>query len=219
MQLDVAVEEDDREPPAEKTMKAAMNRDMEKRATARLVASELQESTKVRLQCADLDQKLMVGLFSKVLPCDLVQPGSVLGHRQPLRKPVSRLQERFRSLIKVGSHHIMEKDTKSPRTENATETNEKMTEEPRLKPTDEIGLVLETSEDLEIFPTFQSMNLKEPLLRGIYGHGYDKPSPIQQRAVVPIVKGRDVIVQSQAGTGKTAVFCIGSLQILVVTSN
>lgn len=80
---------------------------------------------------------------------------------------------------------------------------------------DEVGMVLETSEDLEIFPTFESMGLKEPLLRGIHGHGFEKPSPIQQRAIVPIVKGRDVIVQSQAGTGKTAVFWIGSLQILV----
>lgn len=75
-------------------------------------------------------------------------------------------------------------------------------------------IVLESSEDLEIFRTFDSMNLKEPLLRGIYAHGYEKPSPIQQRAIIPIIKGRDVIVQSQAGTGKTAVFCIGSLQVV-----
>lgn len=75
-------------------------------------------------------------------------------------------------------------------------------------------ILLESSEDLEIYRTFDSMSLKEPLLRGIYAHGYEKPSPIQQRAIIPIVKGRDVIVQSQAGTGKTAVFCIGSLQVV-----
>ena len=51
-------------------------------------------------------------------------------------------------------------------------------------------------------PTFASMNLKPDLLRGIYGHGFEKPSAIQQRAVRPIVRGRDVIAQSQSGTGK-----------------
>ena len=34
---------------------------------------------------------------------------------------------------------------------------------------------------------------------------------MQQRAVAPILRGRDVIVQSQSGTGKTAVFCLGAL--------
>ena len=41
--------------------------------------------------------------------------------------------------------------------------------------------------------------------------GFEKPSAIQQRAIVPIIKGRDVIAQSQSGTGKTGVFCIGVL--------
>lgn len=42
--------------------------------------------------------------------------------------------------------------------------------------------------------------------------GFDKPSAVQQRAIMPIKSGRDVIVQSQSGTGKTAVFCLGALQ-------
>jgi ATP-dependent RNA helicase len=42
--------------------------------------------------------------------------------------------------------------------------------------------------------------------------GFDKPSAVQQRAIMPIISGRDVIVQSQSGTGKTAVFCLGALQ-------
>jgi hypothetical protein len=53
-----------------------------------------------------------------------------------------------------------------------------------------------------VCPTFASMKLKPALLRGIYGHGFEKPSAIQQRAVRPIVRGRDVIAQSQSGTGK-----------------
>ena len=59
---------------------------------------------------------------------------------------------------------------------------------------------------------FEKMGLKEDLLRGIFAFGFRKPSAIQQRAIVPIMSGRDVIAQSQSGTGKTAVMCIGSLQ-------
>ena len=39
---------------------------------------------------------------------------------------------------------------------------------------------------------------------------------MQQRAIIPIISGRDVIVQSQSGTGKTAVFCLGALQRIEV---
>ena len=70
----------------------------------------------------------------------------------------------------------------------------------------------ETSDDVEAIPSFDQMGLREDLLRGVYGYGFDKPSAIQQRSIIPIIKGRDVIVQSQSGTGKTAVFSIGSLQ-------
>jgi len=60
--------------------------------------------------------------------------------------------------------------------------------------------------------TFDEMNLKEDLLRGIYAYGFEKPSTIQQRAILPIVKGNDTIAQAQSGTGKTATFSIGTLQ-------
>ena len=43
------------------------------------------------------------------------------------------------------------------------------------------------------------MNLKEELLRGIYAYGFEKPSAIQQRAILPCVKGHDVIAQAQSG--------------------
>lgn len=62
--------------------------------------------------------------------------------------------------------------------------------------------------------TFDDMQLKPDLLRGIYAYGYERPSAIQQRAIRPIVQGRDVIAQSQSGTGKTAVFSIAALQLL-----
>ena len=52
------------------------------------------------------------------------------------------------------------------------------------------------------------MQLKPDLLKGVYAYGFEKPSAIQQRAIRPIIRGRDVIAQSQSGTGKTAVFII-----------
>jgi translation initiation factor 4A len=61
------------------------------------------------------------------------------------------------------------------------------------------------------------MNLREELLRGIYAYGFEKPSAIQQRAIVPVLKTRDVIAQAQSGTGKTATFAISILQRLDVS--
>jgi len=66
----------------------------------------------------------------------------------------------------------------------------------------------------EIVDNFDRMNLREDLLRGIYAYGFEKPSAIQQRAVLPLTKGHDIIAQAQSGTGKTATFTIGILQQL-----
>jgi translation initiation factor 4A len=63
----------------------------------------------------------------------------------------------------------------------------------------------------ESVDSFDDLNLKEDLLRGIYGYGYEKPSIIQQKGVLPLLKGRDTIAQAQSGTGKTATFSIASL--------
>ncbi|KAL6530731.1 hypothetical protein OROGR_012794 [Orobanche gracilis] len=66
----------------------------------------------------------------------------------------------------------------------------------------------------EVFDSFDAMSLQENLLRGIYAYGFEKPSAIQQRGIVPFCKGLDVIQQAQSGTGKTATFCSGILQQL-----
>lgn len=58
---------------------------------------------------------------------------------------------------------------------------------------------------------FDLMGLNDTLLRGIYSHGFETPSTIQQKGIVPVSKGLDVIGQAQSGTGKTATFAIGSL--------
>lgn len=59
--------------------------------------------------------------------------------------------------------------------------------------------------------TFDEMGLSEDLLKGIYCYGFEKPSYIQQRAVMPLYRGKDIIAQSQSGTGKTGAFLIGSI--------
>ena len=61
------------------------------------------------------------------------------------------------------------------------------------------------------------MNLREELLRGIFAYGFEKPSAIQQRAIMPVLKGHDVIAQAQSGTGKTATFSISILQQLDIS--
>merc|ERR1711935_1048838 len=69
----------------------------------------------------------------------------------------------------------------------------------------------------EVCENFDDMHLREELLRGIYAYGFEKPSAIQQRAIVPCVKGHDVIARAQSGTGKTATFSITILQKLDVS--
>ena len=62
--------------------------------------------------------------------------------------------------------------------------------------------------------SWDDLDAKMPLLRGIYAHGFEAPSPIQRRAILPIFQGKDVIAQAQSGTGKTACFSIGILQLI-----
>ncbi|KAK5008736.1 translation initiation factor eIF4A [Elasticomyces elasticus] len=64
----------------------------------------------------------------------------------------------------------------------------------------------------EVTDSFDNMNLKSELLRGIYAYGFERPSAIQQRAIMPVIKGNDVIAQAQSGTGKTATFSVSVLQ-------
>uniref|UniRef100_A0A915KXQ1 RNA helicase n=1 Tax=Romanomermis culicivorax TaxID=13658 RepID=A0A915KXQ1_ROMCU len=71
--------------------------------------------------------------------------------------------------------------------------------------------VIESNYDV-VVETFDGLSLKEPLLRGIYAYGFEKPSAIQQRAILPCIERRDVIAQAQSGTGKTATFTIAILQ-------
>ena len=53
---------------------------------------------------------------------------------------------------------------------------------------------IETNWD-SVVESFDDMKLKEELLRGIYAHGFEKPSAIQQRGIMPVISGKDVIAQ------------------------
>ena len=64
---------------------------------------------------------------------------------------------------------------------------------------------------IQEYKTFEDMNLSDEVLRGIYSIGYENPSAIQRLVIHPLIniKNRDIIAQSQSGTGKTAAFGIG----------
>ena len=67
---------------------------------------------------------------------------------------------------------------------------------------------------LLVADSFDAMGLRDNLLRGIFSYGFETPSAIQQKAILPMTSGKDIIAQAQSGTGKTATFCIGILQQL-----
>jgi superfamily II DNA/RNA helicase len=67
--------------------------------------------------------------------------------------------------------------------------------------------------------SWDDLDLNPKLLRGIFAYGFEKPSPIQQKAIKPIILRRDVVAQAQSGTGKTATFTIGALSNVDTTIN
>ena len=61
---------------------------------------------------------------------------------------------------------------------------------------------------------WDDLNCDMKLIRGIYSYGFEKPSPIQQKSIKPIIDKKDVIAQAQSGTGKTGCFAIASLALI-----
>ena len=53
---------------------------------------------------------------------------------------------------------------------------------------------------------WDELDIDPSILRGIYAYGFEKPSPIQCKAVSPMLSERDIIAQAQSGTGKTGCF-------------
>jgi len=75
-----------------------------------------------------------------------------------------------------------------------------------------------TTPDEMVIEEWCDLDIHPDLLRSIYACGYEKPSPIQRKAIFPILHKKDVIGQAQSGTGKTATFSIGALALVDVSS-
>jgi translation initiation factor 4A len=64
---------------------------------------------------------------------------------------------------------------------------------------------------------WDDIDLKDEVLRGIYAYGFETPSDIQKKAIIPMIKKKDLIAQAQSGSGKTGTFTISTLQMIDVT--
>lgn len=71
-----------------------------------------------------------------------------------------------------------------------------------------------TSSSVDEITNWNDLNIKENLLRGIFSFGFENPSPIQKRAIKPIIEKNDVIAQAQSGTGKTGAFTISTIEVV-----
>lgn len=60
--------------------------------------------------------------------------------------------------------------------------------------------------------SFETMKLRRDLLKGIFGNGWAKPSQLQQKIILPLIEGKDVIINGQAGTGKSGSHTIACLE-------
>jgi translation initiation factor 4A len=69
------------------------------------------------------------------------------------------------------------------------------------------------------FTNWDDYDMDDKILRGIYAYGYDTPSPIQKKAIQPIIDGHDIIAQAQSGTGKTGAFSVALLNKVDDTLN
>jgi translation initiation factor 4A len=76
-----------------------------------------------------------------------------------------------------------------------------------------------TNEKINNYESFEELGLSSETLKGIYAFGFEKPSKIQQKAIKPLIDGRNMIAQSQSGTGKTGTFVIGCIERIDKTLN
>ena len=69
------------------------------------------------------------------------------------------------------------------------------------------------------YKSFDEMGINDEILRGIYSFGFEKPSPVQEKAIVPMMAGHDLLAQAQSGTGKTGTFVIGGISRIDPSKN
>jgi len=78
---------------------------------------------------------------------------------------------------------------------------------------------INNEENIKIINSWDNFDMNPDILRGIYSYGFEKPSPIQSKAILPIQNGLDIIAQAQSGTGKTAAFTVGALTRVNISEN
>lgn len=78
---------------------------------------------------------------------------------------------------------------------------------------------IQESDSVPKIKSFDEMPIRGELLRGIYGYGFEHPSTIQSKAIVPMASDSDLLAQAQSGTGKTGTYSIGLLQRVKETQN
>jgi len=71
---------------------------------------------------------------------------------------------------------------------------------------------LKMDEDIKEYETWDDMDLKDEVLRGLWGADFNYPSKIQSTSIVPMKEGYDIIAQAQSGSGKTPAFLTGILE-------
>lgn len=97
--------------------------------------------------------------------------------------------------------------------------NKHITENAKIETTEQLEETNNLKCEYNELNNWDDMNLLPDILRGIYAYGYETPSPIQKKAIKPMLDGRDVIAQAQSGTGKTATFTIGALMSIDKTNH
>ena len=64
--------------------------------------------------------------------------------------------------------------------------------------------------------TFSEIGLHPAILKALTDSGYSEPTPVQQQAIPAALEGRDLLVSSQTGSGKTAAFMLPALHRFAV---
>ena len=72
--------------------------------------------------------------------------------------------------------------------------------------------MMDIKDETKEIEKWDEFGLSDDLLRGVYAYGFEAPSNIQKKAILPIIQKKDVIAQAQSGCGKTGTFAIGTLQ-------
>ncbi len=125
-----------------------------------------------------------------------------------------RWRDQVASCGKRDGHHQRQLGLTAPLHVHRGRDEPRQQQHQELDREDDEGISFETSKSVKVIHSFDKMGLRDDLLRGIYAYGFEKPSAIQQRAIKPIVEGRDVIAQAQSGTGKTSMIAVAVCQKL-----